>query len=264
MTNCAVTTEIKEYLPEIQAISEKWQLPCYGLFNAKIAEKFPFYLIFDGQQLQLKKSDEPKLKPINVDFAGGAVGHRHKFGGGRGQEIARACAMKHGFCPTIFDATAGLGRDAFVLASLGATVTMMERVPAVAALLDDGLRRGYQDPELGSWLNERLKLIPGSSIDDMKQVLNPGDVDVIYLDPMYPHKEKSAQIKKEMRVFQSLVGSDVDADQLLTTALELAKYRVVVKRPNYAEPLAEKKPSTSITMKKNRFDVYVNAAIPKD
>jgi 16S rRNA (guanine1516-N2)-methyltransferase len=87
--------------------------------------------------------------------------------------------------------------------------------------------------------------------------------DVIYLDPMYPHKEKSALVKKEMRVFQSLVGEDLDADALLAPAIALAKYRVVVKRPSYAPPLANKKPSTSINMKKNRFDVYVNQAIPK-
>ena len=80
---------------------------------------------------------------------------------------------------------------------------------------------------------------------------------------MYPHREKSAAVKKEMRVFQSLVGEDLDADALLAPALALAKYRVVVKRPSYAPPLNNKKPSTVINMKKNRFDVYVNLAIPK-
>ena len=80
---------------------------------------------------------------------------------------------------------------------------------------------------------------------------------------MYPHREKSAAVKKEMRVFQTLVGEDLDADNLLAPAIALAKYRVVVKRPSYAPPLDGKKPSTSINMKKNRFDVYVNQAIPK-
>jgi 16S rRNA (guanine1516-N2)-methyltransferase len=81
---------------------------------------------------------------------------------------------------------------------------------------------------------------------------------------MYPHREKSAAVKKEMRVFQSLVGEDLDADDLLEPALKLAKYRVVVKRPSYARPLNNKTPSTSIKMKKNRFDVYVKLAIPKN
>ncbi|GAM77379.1 SAM-dependent methyltransferase [Vibrio ishigakensis] len=88
--------------------------------------------------------------------------------------------------------------------------------------------------------------------------------DVVYLDPMYPHpenKKKSALVKKEMRVFQHLVGADLDADGLLTPALELATKRVVVKRPDYANWLDEKKPSMAIETKKNRFDVYVKSAM---
>ena len=45
-----------------------------------------------------------------------------------------------------------------------------------------------------------------------------------------------------MRVFQHLVGADLDADELLTPALQLARKRVVVKRPDYAEFLAQKRP----------------------
>ncbi len=85
--------------------------------------------------------------------------------------------------------------------------------------------------------------------------------DVVYLDPMYPHKKKSALVKKEMRVFQSLVGADLDADALFAPAYELATKRVVVKRPDYAEFLGGAKPSMAIETKKNRFDVYVKAAM---
>ena len=84
--------------------------------------------------------------------------------------------------------------------------------------------------------------------------------DVVYLDPMFPHRQKSALVKKEMRVFQSLVGADLDADALLPVALSVAGKRVVVKRPDYAGFLNEKKPSTSIETKSNRFDIYVVTA----
>ena len=187
------------------------------------------------------------------------MAHRRKFGGGRGQDIAKAIGLKHGFTPHVLDATAGLGRDAFVLASLGCRVTLMERMPVVAALLDDGLERAKLNSEVGE-IAQRMQLVHASSIENMNLA---EQVDVIYLDPMYPHREKSAAVKKEMRVFQSLVGEDLDADALLAPALALAKYRVVVKRPSYAPPLNNIKPSTSIKMKKNRFDVYVNQAIPK-
>jgi len=218
-----------------------------------------FILQVSDQALALVKVDEPKLAPIKVDFVEGAVGHRRKFCGGRGQDIAKAVGLKHGFTPHVLDATAGLGRDAFVLASLGCKVTLIERNPVVAALLADGLSRAKLNVDVAEIAN-RMTLIHQSSIEEMSLLEH---ADVVYLDPMYPHKEKSAQVKKEMRVFQSLVGADLDADNLLEPALNIAEYRVVVKRPTYAGYLANKKPSTEIKMKKNRFDVYVNKGIPK-
>lgn len=41
---------------------------------------------------------------------------------------------------------------------------------------------------------------------------------------MYPHKQKSIA-KKEMRIFQHLIGADLDADMLLEPALLLAQKR---------------------------------------
>jgi 16S rRNA (guanine1516-N2)-methyltransferase len=229
------------------------------LRRQKKQPQLKFLLQMHHHALELCQLDKPKLGAIKVDFVQGAVAHRRKFGGGRGQDIAKAVGLKHGFTPHILDATAGLGRDAFVLASLGCQLTLMERMPIVAALLDDGIERARLNSEVGG-IARNMKLIHASSIENMSLVDSP---DVVYLDPMYPHREKSAAVKKEMRIFQSLVGEDLDADSLLAPALALAKYRVVVKRPSYALPLAGKAPSMTITMKKNRFDVYVNQGIPK-
>ncbi|MCP4989780.1 MAG: class I SAM-dependent methyltransferase [Colwellia sp.] len=241
-------------------LAKKWHFSYLG--DVAAANKQPeleFVLQMNKQALELCKLDEPKLGAIKVDFVEGAVAHRRKFGGGRGQDIAKAVGLKHGFTPHVLDATAGLGRDAFVLASLGCQLTLMERMPVVAALLDDGIERAKLNSEVAE-IAQNMQLIHASSIESMDLASAP---DVVYLDPMYPHREKSAAIKKEMRIFQSLVGEDLDADSLLEPALALAKYRVVVKRPSYAPPLADKKPSMSIKMKKNRFDVYVKQAIPK-
>ena len=73
---------------------------------------------------------------------------------------------------------------------------------------------------------------------------------------MFPHKQKSALVKKEMRVFQSLVGPDLDADGLLEPARQLATKRVVVKRPDYAPPLADVATTNAVTTKGHRFDIY--------
>ncbi|MCF7513790.1 class I SAM-dependent methyltransferase [Pseudoalteromonas sp. L23] len=218
-----------------------------------------FQLVYDELGLQLFKKDEPKLGAIRVDFVTGAVAHRRKFGGGKGQAIAKAVGLNKGAVPTVLDATAGLGRDAFVLASMGCKVVLHERNPVVAALLYDGLQRAYQDAEIGEWVQSTMRLEFGSSHDLLEQAgWRP---DVVYLDPMFPHREKSAQVKKEMRVFQDLVGNDLDADALLPFALQLATKRVVVKRPDYAGFLNDKTPSMQIKTKKNRFDVYVNSAM---
>lgn len=218
-----------------------------------------FALVFTPARLELRKLDEPKLGAVYVDFVEGAVAHRRKFGGGRGQSIAKAVGLKAGAMPRVVDATAGLGRDAFVLASLGCKVTMIERSPVVAALLQDGLARAAQDPEIGSWVRERMQLLHGPAVETLLGLTERPDV--IYLDPMFPHKQKSALVKKEMRVFQSLVGPDLDADALLPAALAMADKRVVVKRPDYAGWLNEHKPSMAIETKSNRFDVYVMAAL---
>jgi 16S rRNA (guanine1516-N2)-methyltransferase len=226
-----------------------------------------FALVWTGERLELRKTDEPKLGAIYVDWAAGSAAHRRKFGGGKGQSIAKAVGLNIGVTPSILDATAGLGRDSFVFASLGCQVQMVERHPVVAALLDDGLKRACDDPEIGPWVRERVTLIHASSHSALLSLANDPEhnlPDVVYLDPMYPHpenKKKSALIKKEMRVFQALVGKDDDADDLLDPALQLAQKRVVVKRPDYADFLAQKSPAMSIETKKNRFDVYVKAAM---
>ncbi|MCG6401057.1 class I SAM-dependent methyltransferase [Vibrio fluvialis] len=251
--------EVPERSEELQRIAKRWQLS----HDANST----FALVLTAERLELRKTDEPKLGAIYVDWVSGAVAHRRKFGGGKGQAIAKAAGLNKGVTPTVLDGTAGLGRDAFVLASLGCKVQMVERHPVVAALLDDGLMRAKLDAEIGPWVSERVTLLHASSHSALQQLTQDAAFerpDVVYLDPMYPHpenKKKSALVKKEMRVFQSLVGADNDADGLLAPALLLATKRVVVKRPDYAEWLDEHKPSMAIETKKNRFDVYVIAAM---
>ena len=119
------------------AMMERW-----GLVNDNTSQ---FALVLTSERLELRKLDESKLGAIYVDLTGGSVAHRRKFGGGKGQAIAKAVGLKNGVIPSVLDATAGLGRDAFVLASLGCKVQMIERHPVVAALLEDGIHRAKQD-----------------------------------------------------------------------------------------------------------------------
>lgn len=217
-------------------------------------------LVQTPQRLVLRKRDEPKLGDVYVDFVSGALAHRRRYGGGRGEAIVRAAGVKGNYLPEVIDATAGLGRDAFVLAAAGCRVRMLERHPVVAMLLEDGLRRGYADQEIGAWLPQRLTLLPQRSLTDLPAALTRPDV--IYLDPMYPHRPGTAQVKKEMRLLQLLVGTDEDAAELLTAVRRLAQKRVVVKRPDYAPSLDEAPAPAHIALKNHRFELYPPLTAP--
>lgn len=207
----------------------------------------------NGLGLGLNERKAPGL--IRVDFVQGALAHRLKYGGGRKQDLPRAVGMKRGVNPRVIDATAGLGRDSVVLASLGCEMTMLERSPIVVALLQDALRRACLDDELAEWVPQRLKLITQSSIEYLKGVQHE-DADTIYMDPMYPERSKSALVKKEMRIIRDVVGDDVDADELLAMALATGVPRVVVKRPKGAEALPGPTPSLVKQGKSTRYDIY--------
>jgi 16S rRNA (guanine1516-N2)-methyltransferase len=150
--------------------------------------------------LQLAELGPQAPGPVRVDFVEGAVAHRRVFGGGSGQMIAKAVGVQPGVRPRVLDATAGLGRDGFVLASLGCAVTLIERQPLIAALLEDGLARARGDREVGP-IVAQMQLLTGNAIELM-DAWEGEPPQVIYLDPMFPHRDKSALVKKEMRLFR--------------------------------------------------------------
>jgi 16S rRNA (guanine1516-N2)-methyltransferase len=229
-------------------------------FELQLLERPPasgFYLCLTSDGLELRQAAADAPGPIRVDYATGAMGHRLRFGGGRGQALARAAGIKPGFNPAVWDATAGLGRDAFVLASLGCQVTLCERSPVMAALLADGLARATLHSEIGAWVNQRLHLVHADAAGELLKLATADRPDVVYLDPMYPAGKDHVLVKKEMRALQQILGPDHDSDQLLDAALASARRRVVVKRPKRADWLAGRKPSSSIESKKTRYDLYV-------
>ncbi|NQU50520.1 MAG: class I SAM-dependent methyltransferase [Planctomycetes bacterium] len=212
--------------------------------------------------------DDAKPHRLHVDFLTGAMGYRRRHSG-RNQAIARAIGLKKGRpLPTVWDLTAGLGRDSFVLAWLGCRVVAIERDPRVFALLEDGVRRALLDDECAQALQSNLSLHCADALQWLPNALEkpwpdeslrPAPPDVIYLDPMHPERRKSAQVRKEMRLFRNLVGADLDANHLLTAALATGAPRVVVKRPRQGETLGLE-PSHQHIGKTTRFDVYLSSA----
>ena len=243
-----------EFAGAARAWAERLQLP---LLSGEGSAAYALQVGAHG--LQFAELGAYAAGPIRADFVAGAVAHRRLHGGGAGQMIAKAVGIQPGVRPTVVDATAGLARDAFVLAQLGCTVRLIERQPIVAALLEDGLERARRDADVGE-IVARMPLVVGDAIVLLRAW--PYEVpQVIYLDPMFPHRDKSAQVKKEMRLFRPLAGADADAAELLAAALALASHRVVVKRPRKAPGVAGAPPGYALEGKSSRYDVYPKKAL---
>jgi 16S rRNA (guanine1516-N2)-methyltransferase len=205
----------------------------------------------DHENEQILKRAATELR---VDFVAGAVAHRLRFGGGRGQDIAKAMGLRAGKTPLIVDATAGLGRDSFLLASLGAQVTMIERSDKMHALLADGIARAKVEGGVYADIVGRMTLLKG----DAKDLLPDLQAEAILIDPMHPPRNKSALVKQELRQVREIVGSDEDAADLVRVALAHARNRVVLKWPAKADPIEGIRPRThQIAGKSTRYDVFM-------
>lgn len=221
-----------------------------------------YVLYYGGHSVQLYQLGKKAPGPVSASFLQGKVKHRQQFGGGQGQMIAKAVGLKSGVRPMVLDATAGLGGDAFVLASLGCELTLLEASPWVAELLEAALIEAQGADELPDiqTVAQRMRLYKTDAITWLKQH-DESVADVIYLDPMYPHRDKSALVKKEMRAFHELLGVADNNAELLAQALNKARYRVVVKRPRKGEAIAGPAPNLVLEGKSSRYDIYTIASM---
>jgi len=198
-----------------------------------------------------RKTTSSSADPLVCDFTGGTVLHRFKYGGGRGQSLPKAVGGK---TPKVVDATAGLGRDAFLLASLGAEVTLIERSLEMFNLLNDGISRARDAGGDVAEVIARMTLIHG----DAKDLLPDLSPEVVLVDPMHPPRKKSALVKNEMRQIREIVGTDEDSLELMQVALSTASNRVVLKWPLRADPMDGIGPcSHQILGKSTRYDVFM-------
>lgn len=248
-----------------QLLAKKLGLEVHAIPANKKKQKFAqaqWQLVFTLQGLVLRLSSEPTWSDILIDFAAANLQYRQQHGGGRNEAIAKAIGIKGKQSINVLDCTAGMGTDSFIMASVGANVTLLERSPIIGALLENALIRGVQAGDV-ECLNvcERMDLKQQDAIAYLNQNnASTSQTDVVYLDPMFPHKKKSALVKKEMRAFQMLLGPDQDSELLLTGAINFAPQRIVVKRPASAPALDNRQgltPSMAIGSKKHRFDVYL-------
>ncbi|WP_336937598.1 class I SAM-dependent methyltransferase [Acinetobacter modestus] len=181
----------------------------------------------------------------------------------KSEMIARACQL--GEKPSLIDATAGLGHDSLLMAYLGADVRLIERHPILFVLLEYTKAHAERDPFLQSVM-PRIQLIYADSTDYLHELKQRDEqIDVVYLDPMFPQRDqnhqaqkKQAQVKKQMQLLHMLLPEDGEmdlGDELLHLASKIAK-RVIVKRPRHAVYLADQAPDHQWLGDACRFDAY--------
>ncbi len=168
--------------------------------------------------------------------------------------LVRAARVRGVAAPTAVDATAGLGEDSLLLAAAGFTVTMYEKDPVIAALLQDALDRAANEPQLSA-IVERMTLVEGDSVAALRAM--GAAPDVVFLDPMFPERTKSAAVKKKFQLLHRLERPCEDERELLDAALAAGPRKVVIKRPPKGPCLAGVRPSHAVAGKAVRYDVIV-------
>ena len=193
--------------------------------------------------------------------------------GNLGQELlVRAAKLKDSPSPVVWDATAGLGEDSLLLAAAGYRVVLFERDSVIAALLKDALRRAKELPELEKTA-ERMILVEGDSISYMNALPGPEfpdggqpqapqlkPPDIVFLDPMFPERKKSALVKKKFQLLQQLESPCADEKELLRAAFHARPAKIVIKRPLKGPNLAGVRPDYSLTGKAIRYDCILPAS----
>jgi 16S rRNA (guanine1516-N2)-methyltransferase len=236
-----------EHLFRAKDLSDQLQIPI-----VEDPDGYKFVVEVGPEGVAIRYISDPKTGAVRVDFLSGPFLTRLRSVGKR-QPLARALGLGDR-TPDVLDATAGLGADAFVIASMGCRVTAVESSPLVFVLLDDGLRRAIEDPRLQE-IGSRIEVVCAEGAKFLLDLPSERRPDVVYLDPMFPSKKKKSLPKKEMQLFQKIgsIGSEPD---LFQAAIKVARTRVVVKRPTEAPPLAGK-PTHSFESKLVRFDMYL-------
>jgi len=236
-------------LNDYNKLAERLEVPLYQTITEEISELF--FLTWRDGCLKLLDREQLKKGGLMVEIAP-RPGEQHSWPAPKKGALAQALGRK---TTSIIDATTGWGQDSLHIFRMGYDLQCIERSPIMVELLTDGFKRlAEQD-----WVKNRSLKVPelifGNAITVLLNLVEKPQC--IYIDPMFPPKrKKSALAKKSMTILRDLLGDDEDKEQLFAKAYQTATKRVVVKSPNYAEPLAGK-PNDSFSGKLLRYDVYL-------
>lgn len=244
--------------------------------------KSPVWLSVDADGLSLTDGDQA----MRGDFT--KLQKRLQYHNLTHELLVKATKVKGRENLRVIDATAGMGEDSLLLAAAGCEVTLFEQDPVIAALLQDTMRRALEEAALHE-IVMRMQLVEGDSIGHLRRLgeaatgsdapeddaghacstlaasaatRNDADTalkrpDVIYLDPMFPERQKSGLVKKKFQLIHYLEAPAENEKALMQAAIAARPFKIVVKRPAKGPYLAGLKPSYSLDGKAIRYDCYV-------
>ncbi|MDD5460492.1 MAG: class I SAM-dependent methyltransferase [Methylococcales bacterium] len=231
-----------------EQLAERLGVPLYQSLNSNSPEEF--FLTWRDGCLKLLDRELFKKGGLTVDIEP-RNGEQRSWPAPKDGALAQALGRK---TKTVVDATTGWGQDSLHIFRMGYELLCIERSPIMAELLTDGFMRLAQQDWMQKLNLQTPGLLTGNAIDLLASLESTPDC--VYIDPMFPPKrKKTALAKKSMRILRDLLGDDQDKEQLFEAALNSADKRVVVKSPDYGEPLGGK-PDESFQGKLLRFDVY--------
>ena len=218
-----------------------------------------FILRLDHDGLSLVSTATPRATPTRIDFQAHRLQQRVTTTRRR-EGLPKAVGLDRAGPAglSVLDATAGFATDAWLLAALGCRVTLLEKSPLVAALLADAFRRARSadDDDLAAVL-DRMTLRHADAHTWFSNINVSNRPDVIYLDPMFPPRQKSALVKKDMAMLQALLEPNDDVGALLDEARQRAGKRVVLKRPGREDRKTLPKPDFLVPGKSCHFQVFL-------
>lgn len=242
--------------------------------------------------VSLVDRQRPSLLPLLVDFGAPAVTRRVRDALMRNDPLLKAVGWRRDRALSVLDTTGGLGRDAFLLASAGARVAVLERNPVIACLLFDGLLRAQRHRDAAQ-AAELLRFRFGDAADLLRRwtALDPTPTPsppsdarprIVYVDAMFPGEEGAgdgrgkeaaadapsptpSSVKREAQFLVAVCGPgrEEDTTALVAASLAAAEERVVVKLPRTAPELPPftlrnraRTRSYVVPGRAVRFDVY--------
>ena len=167
------------------------------------------------------------------------------------EKLIKKALGKHEAPLNILDCTAGMLQDSLLFLSLGHKVTAVEQSKILFHLLSDAINRSNDQK-----IFKALTLINANACS---YISKGQKFDVIYFDPMYPTRKKSAlgsgQLEYLARIL-AIESIENDSTQDFEFLSSLPIKKMIVKRPIKAEPFS-KKINYQVLGKTTRFDIYI-------